>query len=207
MKETPPPARKFRVLRRVAKILFWPTLLLVLWLVGVAIHIVRFGEQDHARPAGAIIVLGAAAYHTKPSPVFEQRLRHAVELYRKGLAPKLILTGGFGPGADFAESEVGARFVKALGIPEADLLLEKRSKTTHENLVEAKALMAEHGIADAVIVSDPLHLRRAASIASQLELDTVTSPTTTTRYRSARSRGEFLARELVFLHHQWLFGS
>ena len=67
-----------RVLKRLARFLIWPALAAVVWLTVVAITIVRFGGDDHARPADAIIVLGAAAYHTKPSPVFEQRLRQGV---------------------------------------------------------------------------------------------------------------------------------
>ena len=68
--------------------------LLVLWLVGVAGYIAWTGQRDDARPADAIIVLGAAAYDAKPSPVFEERIRHGIDLYKRGLAPKIIFTGG-----------------------------------------------------------------------------------------------------------------
>lgn len=194
------------MLKRIRKILFWSGLALLVWLVLVAARISSFGNTDHARAADAIIVLGAAAYYDNPSPVFEERLRHAVELHGRGLAPKLIFTGGFGEGATYAESEVGAKYAIAAGVPEADLLLEKKSRTTWGNLVEAKALMATHGIGSAIIVSDPLHLKRAAAMADDLDLDTVTSPTPTTRYRSFGAKAEFLAREVVFLHGYHLFG-
>jgi uncharacterized SAM-binding protein YcdF (DUF218 family) len=142
----------------------------------------------------------------KPSPVFEERLRHAVDLYNRGMAPKIILTGGFGDGATHSESEVGAKYVIGEGVPAGDVLLEKTSRTTWENLVEADALMKANGIGSVIIVSDPLHLKRASVMADDLGIDAVTSPTPTTRYRSAGAKAEFLARELVFLHHHILFG-
>lgn len=75
----------------------WRLLLLaLLWLVGVAAYIIWVGQRDDAAPADAIIVLGAAAYDAKPSPVFEERIRHGIDLYKRGLAPTMIFTGGYG---------------------------------------------------------------------------------------------------------------
>jgi uncharacterized SAM-binding protein YcdF (DUF218 family) len=90
----------------------WRLLVLaLLWLVGVAAYIIWVGQRDDAAPADAIIVLGAAAYDAKPSPVFEERIRHGIDLYKRGIAPTLIFTGGYGgKGARFSESQVARRY-------------------------------------------------------------------------------------------------
>src|SRR5690606_22137004 len=90
-------------------------LLAMLWLAGVAAWIVWVGQRDQAQPADAIIVLGAAAYDARPSPVFEERIRHGLALYRQGYAPVLLFTGGYGTGARFSESQVARRYALRQG--------------------------------------------------------------------------------------------
>ena len=180
-------------------------LLLLLWLLGVALSIWRFGHRDFAKPADCIIVLGAAVDGAGPSPVFEERLRHGVALYEEGLAAKLILTGGKGEGQEWAEGEVGERYAQAAGVPVSALLKETNSRTTHANLQEAQKVMRAQGLRSAIIVSDPLHLKRASLMAKGMNLQAVTSPTPTSRYRSWRTRGGFLLRELYFVHHYRFF--
>ncbi|ELQ06748.1 hypothetical protein A989_12427, partial [Xanthomonas translucens DAR61454] len=103
--------------------------LLGLWLLGVAIYIVWVGDRDQAAPADAIIVLGAAAYDAKPSPVFEERIRHGLDLYQRGYAPTLIFTGGFGGnGARFAESQVARRYALRHDVPADAILIETVSR-------------------------------------------------------------------------------
>ena len=124
----------------------WRLLLVVLfWLVGVAAYITWVGQRDDARPADAIIVLGAAAYDAKPSPVFEERIRHGIDLYKRGLAPKLIFTGGYGGvGARFSESQVARRYALRQGVPDKAILIESLSRNTHDNLRQASLLMQQH---------------------------------------------------------------
>lgn len=170
------------------------------WLVAPAALIWWHGSQDQARPSDCAIVLGAAAYHTRPSPVFEERIRHAIELYRQGTVRYLLFTGGYGTGADHAEASVARDYAVRQGVPETDILIETRSRTTQENLIQAQRVMAEHALHDAIIVSDPLHLKRASMIAADLRLPAVTSPTPTSRFQSWRSRLGFLARETYYYH-------
>lgn len=178
----------------------------LVWACTPALAIWQRAHADQARPSDCIIVLGAAAYHTRPSPVFEERIRHAIDLYRAGLAPTLLFTGGYGTGAAHAESEVARDYALAHGVPATDILVETHSRTTRANLEEAAALMRRDGLRTAIIVSDPFHLERAARIADAVGIDVVTSPTPTSRFRSWRTRLGFLARETWFLHRERLFG-
>jgi len=166
------------------------------WCGWLGWKIVHGAGVDETRRADVAIVLGAAAYGDKPSPVFEQRIAHAVDLYRKGTVKKIILTGGYGDGAQFSESEVARRYAIEQGVPERDLFLEKKSRTTLDNLRMARDLMKEHGCRDALIVSDPLHMERAAWMMQDLGVTAWRSPTQTTRYTSLESKAGFLAREI-----------
>ena len=176
-------------------------MLLLLWLLGVAAWIIWVGDRDQAAPADAIIVLGAAAYDAKPSPVFEERIRHGLELYRQGYAPKLIFTGGFGgTGARFSESQVARRYALKQDIPAQDILIENRSRTTRQNLIEAKRLMDAHGMRRVILVSDPLHMARALRLSDELGIEALASSTPSTRFRSFHTSWRFLAQEIYFFH-------
>jgi uncharacterized SAM-binding protein YcdF (DUF218 family) len=188
------------------RLAFVLVLVALAWACAPALAIWQRAHADQARPSDCIIVLGAAAYHTRPSPVFEERIRHAIDLYRAGMAGTLVFTGGYGTGAAHAESEVARDYAIAHGVPAADILVETRSRTTRANLEEAAALMRRDGLRTAILVSDPFHLERAARIAEAAGIEAVTSPTPTSRFRSWRTRLGFLARETWFLHRERLFG-
>lgn len=175
--------------------------LVLLWLLGVAVWIVWVGERDQAAPADVVIVLGAAAYDARPSPVFEERIRHGLDLYRAGYAPKLIFTGGFGgSGARFSESQVARRYALRHAVPQQDILIETVSRTTRQNLVQARALMQAHGMRRAIVVSDPLHMARALRLCRELGIDALASSTPSTRFRSFHTRWRFLLQEVYYFH-------
>ena len=176
------------------------SLLLVLWVAGVAGYIVWIGERDQAAPADVIIVLGAAAYDARPSPVFEERIRHGIDLYQRGLAKHVIFTGGFGKGARFSESQVARRYALRHGVPARAILIETASRTTWQNLQQAAALMKARGFKRAIIVSDPLHMARALRLSRELGIDALGSSTPTSRFRSFDTRKRFLLQEVYFFH-------
>ena len=184
----------------------WRLLLLALvWLVGVAAYIVWVGQRDDAARADAIIVLGAAAYDAKPSPVFEERIRHGIDLYKRGMAPTLIFTGGYGgSGARFSESQVARRYALRQGVPEKAILIESLSRNTHENLRQASLLMQQHNLHSVIVVSDPLHMARALRISRGLGIRAVGSPTPTSRFRTFATRWRFLLQEVYFFHRDRL---
>jgi len=184
----------------------WRLLLLVLvWLAGVAAYIIWVGQRDDAERADAIIVLGAAAYDAKPSPVFEERIRHGIDLYNRGLAPKLIFTGGYGgKGARFSESQVARRYALRQGVPDKAILIESLSRNTHDNLRQASQVMQQHNLHKVIVVSDPLHMARALRISKELGIRAVGSPTPTSRFRTFATRWRFLLQEVYFFHRDRL---
>ena len=102
------------------------------------------GEQDDRRPADAIVVLGAAQYDGRPSPVFKARLQHAVELYQDGIAPYLVVTGGNAPGDRTTEAAVARDYALAHGVPDKAILVEDRGRTTLESLRSVAKLLRSH---------------------------------------------------------------
>lgn len=186
--------------RRRLRWLLWLVLLVAAWLLGVAAWIVHVGNRDEAGPADAIVVLGAAAYDTRPSPVFTERIRHGIDLYERGRAPILVFTGGYGNGARFAESQVARSFALREGVPNEAILIETLSRTTHQNLLRARDLLSDHNLQRVIVVSDPLHMARALRLCRQLGIDAIGSPTPSSRFRSFRTQWRFLAREVYFFH-------
>lgn len=175
--------------------------LVVVWLLGVTGWIMWIGERDQAAEADAIIVLGAAAYDAKPSPVFQERIRHGLDLYEAGYAPLLIFTGGYGgSGARFSESQVARRYALKQGVPAKAILIETQSRNTVQNLVEAKRLMDQRGLHRVIIVSDPLHMARALRLSRAMGIDALASSTPSTRFRSFHTSWRFLAQEIYFFH-------
>lgn len=189
-------ARPYRRLRWLLRL----CLLALLWLAGVAAWIVYVGNRDQAGPADAVVVLGAAAYDTRPSPVFTERIRHGIDLYNRGLAAKIVFTGGYGDGARFSEAQVARTYALRAGVPQDAILVENLSRTTWQNLALSRQLLSEHGLRRVIVVSDPLHMARALRLCRQLGIDAVGSPTPSTRFRSFRTQWRFLAREVYFFH-------
>ena len=165
----------------------------VLVFVAVATEIVGYAGRSDPGPADAALVLGAAVAGDSPSPVFAERLRHAVSLYRAGTVGTLVMTGGRDPGDQVGEAEVGRAFAVAAGVPASDILVETASRTTFENMVNVLPLLGR-----VLVVSDPLHMRRAIRIARDVGIDAYPSPTPSSRYRSWSSQVPMLVREVYF---------
>lgn len=182
----------------IKRIVIWMTLAAALWGAVSAVQIWYFGNTDEKRSSDVIIVLGASVDDGSPSPVFRERLNHGIWLYQNGYAEKLILTGGVSDGNTKSDARIAAEYVKALGIPEEDILLEECSTITQENIRNAKGIMESHGFSSAILVSDPLHMKRAMCMAADYGMDAVSSPTPTTRYQSLKTKVPFLARETFF---------
>ncbi|MDQ3878740.1 MAG: YdcF family protein, partial [Actinomycetota bacterium] len=117
--------------------------------------------------ADAIVVLGAAQYNGKPSPVFEARLNHAAYLFRQQMSSQIVVTGGKKPGDNFTEAEAGARYLQSRGI-KSDAISQVGGKTTLESLRALGDVAADKQIDTLLLVSDPLHSERLKLIAHDL---------------------------------------
>lgn len=194
------PVRRRRLvggLRRIAIAL----VLLVAGVLSLAIDISAFSVRSDSAAADAAIVLGAAVDDDRPSPVLEERLRHAAALYESGQIDRIILTGGVGQGDTLSESEAGRAWLIASGVPADRLLIENRSRTTKQNSAFAMPLLAEHDVDRMLIVGDPLHMRRATRIATDLGLDAHPSPTPSSRFRTLHTQIPMLLREVYHSLH------
>lgn len=172
------------------------TSVLAIGLLAVSIFSYRNTSSDLR--ADVAIVLGAAVWGKDLSPVFKERVSHAINLYRSGRVRKLIFTGGQGNQGEQAESFVASQYAQQSGVPPGDILVEDRSHTTYENLVYAKRVADDHGLNKALIVSDPLHMKRAIVMARDMGMDAHPSPTPTTRYQSVKSQAGLLAYETFY---------
>jgi len=164
----------------------------VLLVSGVAIAVVtglatiriwQQGERDERRPVDAIVVLGAAQYDGRPSPVFKARLDHAVELWRSGIADTFVVTGGKLPGDRTTEAAVARQYAIDHGVPASAIYGEHVAHNTLDSLRSVAAMMRKRGDQTAVFVSDPTHMLRVLRIAQDLGIDGYGSPTTTSPLR------------------------
>ena len=183
---------------RVRTCAFVLLLAVLAYAAGNACGIWMYAAVDETRPADVAIVLGAAAADDGVSPVFRERINQGVRLYREGYVSALIITGGYGAGNRHSDAWIGARYAAEQGVPEADILLEERSAITEENLRNAKEIMDESGFSSALIVSDPLHMKRSMRMARDLGIEAYSSPTATSMYRGTWVKLKFLAREVFF---------
>ena len=157
--------------------------------VAVVVPVLYFGvtflqvwwtaRHDGARPAQALIVLGAAQYDGRPSPVLRARLDHAADLWHRRIAPVVVVTGGKEEGDRFTESQAGANYLHTKGIPDEAILREATGRTSWQSLAASARFLRQRRIRDVVLVSDPFHAERIRGIADELGLDAATSPTRT----------------------------
>jgi len=155
------------------------------WVLSLAL-VILWERLDTREPANAIVVLGAAQYDGKPSPVLRARVDHAIDLWRRGLAPLLIVTGGRGVGDTTTEAAVERRYALAHGVPDSVILLEPESRSTSESLRNVSAMLTENR-REVILVSDPFHMLRLSILARRFGLRPRTSPTRTSPISANRA--------------------
>jgi uncharacterized SAM-binding protein YcdF (DUF218 family) len=158
-------------------------LLVILLVAGVMAYTVALvmvlvvSQQDDRRPVDAIVVLGAAQYNGRPSPVLRARLEHALALYHERLAPLVIVTGGMGRGDTTSEALVGRRYLVAHGVPETAVVVQGEDRTTMASMDAVAAWLRARGLHRVLLVSDPFHMFRLRLEARRTALQAYTSPT------------------------------
>jgi uncharacterized SAM-binding protein YcdF (DUF218 family) len=186
----PAPARRRRApmpVRLVRGLVALGLILVAFWTLTIAsIHL--WGRRNEARRSDAIVVLGAAQYDGRPSPVLRARLDHAIRLYERGVAPRLIMTGGQAPGDTVSEAVVSRRYAIRAGVPAAAILTENSGMTTLESMRAVSRLMRSHEMQSAVLVSDPFHMLRLKLLSKRMGFRGYTSPTRTSPISESRTQ-------------------
>jgi uncharacterized SAM-binding protein YcdF (DUF218 family) len=164
------------IVRRILTVVVAATF--ALWVISAAAVLI-WSSRDEARPAQAIVVLGAAQYAGKPSPVLRARLDHALDLWNRRLASLLILTGGTGSGDTTSEAAVGRTYARKHGVPDSAILVESEGRTTSESMRAVAGILEVRGLQSALLVSDPFHMLRLRILARRFGFTPYTSPTQT----------------------------
>lgn len=164
-------------------------LVVLCWLASL-VAVVLTARRDDAAPADAIVVLGAAQYNGRPSPVFRSRLDHAAALFHRGLAPLVIVTGGVGAGDSLSEAAVGRSYLLTAGVPDSAVAAEAAGRTSAASIRAAATHLRAQGGRRVVLVSDGFHLLRLRFLARRLGLGATGSPAPESPITS-HSRREF----------------
>lgn len=175
--------------------------IIVLFLIFVcysAFSIWSFSEKVQLVKTDVAVVLGAAAWDDEPSPVLRERINHSIWLYENNYVDKIIFTGGKDKEDKYAESEVARNYAIKNNVNSEDILIETKSKITEENLEYAYEIAVEENFNTFTIVSDPLHMKRAILMATNIGMEAYSSPTTSSVYKTLNSKVPFFLRELFF---------
>jgi Uncharacterized conserved protein len=174
----------------------WVVGLLALSLVGyltyIAAQIEKQSFVDEARAADVIVIMGAAEYHGRPSPVFRARLDHGLDLYHRKLASRILTTGGAGGDPLFTEGEVGRAYLITKGVPSEDIIVEKEAESTVHSVAAVGEIMRRMGLNSLILVSDGYHIFRAKKMLEFRGLTVYGSP------RPSRPRSDFGRWKLYF---------
>jgi len=173
-------------------------IVLAVYLLAVARDIRRQSTVDEARPADVILVLGAAEYRGRPSPILEARLNHALFLYRQGLAQQVITTGGKGGDPRFTEGEVGRAYLSRHGVPSEAIIVESEGETTVHSTAAAAEIMRRMDLHSCIVVSDGYHIYRVKRMLQFQGIDVYGSPRPTEPHHGWRQEWIYLKQAIAF---------
>ncbi|MGH9282121.1 MAG: YdcF family protein [Acidimicrobiales bacterium] len=159
---------------------------ILLYLAVTFVQVWQASGRDEARSVQAIVVLGAAQYDGRPSPVLRARLDQAADLYERGLAERVVVTGGKQAGDRVTEAAVSADYLARHGVPESSILREVQGRTSWQQLAAAARFLRDRGITRVLLVSDGFHAARISAIAGELGLEAYTSPAPDSPVRGVR---------------------
>ena len=166
--------------------------------ISVASAIRRQSTVDELQPADVILVLGAAEYRGKPSPILEARLNHALFLYRQQWAPRILTTGGAGGDPTFTEGEVGRAYLSRHGIPSEAILTETAGSTTLESTVAAAEIMRRMNLKSCIVVSDGYHIYRVKRMLESQGMDVYGSPRPSEPLDTRRERWLYFRQAIAY---------
>lgn len=179
-------------------------ILLAIYIICNVTCICLYSGIDNTQKCDVGIVLGAATDNTGVSEVYKQRLNHAIALYKNQTIDFIIVTGGKAADKENSDAYMAKQYLLKEGVPEESIFLEEKSTITQENLEHSLKIMKDNELETALIISDPLHMKRAMLLAKDLEIDAYASPTKTSAYKSLKTKIPFLARETFFyIGYKW----
>jgi uncharacterized SAM-binding protein YcdF (DUF218 family) len=183
---------------------------LLLLAAGIAftvalVFVLVVSQQDERRPADAIVVLGAAQYNGRPSPVLKARLDHAADHYRDKLAPRIIVTGGVGRGDTMSEAAVSRRYLLWRGVRDTAIVVQPQGRSTYTSMTVVARWLQLRRLSSVILVSDPFHMCRLRLEARRTELTAYTSPTPTSPISdNPNLELLYLAREALKVPVAWV---
>jgi uncharacterized SAM-binding protein YcdF (DUF218 family) len=189
---------------------FWAILVLACcgalgaYLNRIAGKIQEQSIKDEAQPADAIIVLGAAEYRGRPSPVLEARLNHALFLYLKGMAPQIITTGGAGGDPVFTEGTVGRSYLTQHGVPAEAIVVEGEGDSTARSVAAVVEIMRRMSLKSAIVVSDGYHIFRVKKMLESSGIRVYGSPRPSTVSGGWKEKWLYFRQAVGFLF--WRIG-
>ena len=149
---------------------------LLFMIVLLSVRIEQQSTREEAQPADVILVLGAAEYRGRPSPVLRARLDHALELYNRKLAPRILTTGGAGGDPVFTEGGVGRSYLTSQGVPSEVIIVENEGESTVQSTAMAGEIMRRMGLHSVIVVSDGYHIYRVKEMLRAHGLEVYGSP-------------------------------
>jgi uncharacterized SAM-binding protein YcdF (DUF218 family) len=197
----------------IGRLIRWGTILGLAALLVISLYftylyrqIREFAARDEARPSDAIVVLGAAQYNGRPSPVLKARLDHALDLYKSGLAVAIITTGSYGADPNFSEAEVGRKYLVQHGARIEDIITEQGSGTTFDSVRAASGLLKSKEWRTALVVSDGFHLYRAKQMFADNGIVAYTSPAPNSPIEPASTQWFWhgLREVVLFSAYRWM---
>ena len=167
--------------------------------IHVAERIAHQSTVDEAQPADIIMVLGAAEYRGKPSPVLRARLDHALALYRKGMAPRILTTGGAGGDPVYTEGAVGRAYLVSRGVPSEAIVVDAEGGSTIYSTASASEIMRRMALRSCILVSDGYHIFRAKRMLQSTGVKVYGSPWSVEPPNNWRERWLYVRQAIGYL--------
>ena len=173
--------------------------LLAIYVAWISVRIQQQAGREEARPADVILVLGAAEYRGRPSPVLKARLDHALDLYERKLAPRILTTGGAGGDPVFTESTVGRTYLVNRGVPTEMIIVEREGESTAHSISAAAEIMRRMDLKSAIVVTDGYHIWRVKKMLEARGIAAWGSPRPDKAHRSMKEQWNYVKQAIGYM--------